>query len=396
MSATFSRGCRIERLCRSPSSPLAALARARWRWRVAALVARRAWPLYRAPARRASARARPSRSLLLGARRSLADARGSPPAEGRRRGRARSQRQPDDRRSHRADGRRRAPRSKSASPRSAMSRRVSSRAGKADADNHGTRLFSALQSALAPTCRPNGSAAAIMVTDGIVHDIPADAAALGFKAPLHALITGHEGERDRRIELVEAPRFGIVGKDQTISRARPRHRRRGRAGGDRRCVATATKIATLTARDRRDGQRAGAIDHAGPNVVELEVAPMPDELTDAQQQGRRHDRRRARQAAGAAGVGRAASGRAHVAQSAEVGRQRRSRPFHHSAPAGKVIGRHADQRTVADRLSGRRSVRPQDQGFRPDHLRPLFEPERSCRRSISTISSPMCARAARC
>ena len=59
--------------------------------------------------------------------------------------------------------------------------------------------------------------AAILVTDGIVHDIPADVAALGFKAPLHALITGHEGERDRRIELVEAPRFGIVGKDQTIS-----------------------------------------------------------------------------------------------------------------------------------------------------------------------------------
>ena len=30
------------------------------------------------------------------------------------------------------------------------------------------------------------------------------------------LVTGHEGERDRRIELVEAPRFGIVGKNQTI------------------------------------------------------------------------------------------------------------------------------------------------------------------------------------
>ena len=34
--------------------------------------------------------------------------------------------------------------------------------------------------------------------------------------------------------------------------------------------------------------------------------------------------------------------------------------------------RHADQRTVADRLPGRRSVRPQDQGFRSHHLRPLF------------------------
>ena len=53
-----------------------------------------------------------------------------------------------------------------------------------------------------------------MVTDGIVHDIPASLDALGFEAPLHVLVTGHEGERNRRIELVEAPRFGIVGKDQ--------------------------------------------------------------------------------------------------------------------------------------------------------------------------------------
>ncbi len=58
--------------------------------------------------------------------------------------------------------------------------------------------------------------AAIIVTDGLVHDIPAKAEALGFKAPLHVLVTGHEGERDRRIELVEAPRFGVVGKDQIL------------------------------------------------------------------------------------------------------------------------------------------------------------------------------------
>ena len=37
-----------------------------------------------------------------------------------------------------------------------------------------------------------------MVTDGLVDDIPATAAGLGFQAPLHVLVTGHEGERDRR------------------------------------------------------------------------------------------------------------------------------------------------------------------------------------------------------
>ena len=56
-----------------------------------------------------------------------------------------------------------------------------------------------------------------MITDGVVHDIPKSPAALGFNAPLHVLVTGHEGERQRRIELIEAPRYGIVGKDQIIA-----------------------------------------------------------------------------------------------------------------------------------------------------------------------------------
>jgi hypothetical protein len=150
--------------------------------------------------------------------------------------------------------------------------------GKSDADNRGTRLFQALQSALSdvPVDRVG---AAILITDGIVHDIPADVAALGFKAPLHALITGHEGERDRRIELVEAPRFGIVGKDQTISA---------------RVLDTGSSGEPVAIEVRRDGERVATlsaavgetvdakvrIEHAGPNVIELEVAPAPNELTE--------------------------------------------------------------------------------------------------------------------
>ena len=63
---------------------------------------------------------------------------------------------------------------------------------------------------------PNRLAGVLMVTDGVVHDLPASAAELGFRAPLHALITGRPNERDRRVALREAPRFGIVGRDQTI------------------------------------------------------------------------------------------------------------------------------------------------------------------------------------
>ena len=60
-------------------------------------------------------------------------------------------------------------------------------------------------------------AGVIMITDGRVHDVPADANALGFAAPVHALITGEKNERDRRVALIAAPRFGIVGQRQTMT-----------------------------------------------------------------------------------------------------------------------------------------------------------------------------------
>jgi len=142
----------------------------------------------------------------------------------------------------------------------------------------GTLLFSALAQALKDT-PPERIGGAILVTDGLVHDIPEKAEALGFKAPLHALITGREGERDRRLELVETPRYGVVGKDQIIR----------------------VKIVDSPAQDgfaqivaKRDGQivsRRNAaigdtieipvpIEHGGPNVVELETPLVEGELTE--------------------------------------------------------------------------------------------------------------------
>ncbi len=142
----------------------------------------------------------------------------------------------------------------------------------------GTRLFAALSNGLADV-PPDRIAGVVMVTDGVVHDMPASAEALGFRAPLHALVTGRPNERDRQIKLLEAPRFGIVGKEQTI-RAQVMER-----GG------TGSALVTV----RRDGQvfqrqtvRTGAafsiqvrIEHGGPNVVELEAEALPDELTQA-------------------------------------------------------------------------------------------------------------------
>lgn len=91
-------------------------------------------------------------------------------------------------------------------------------AGAADENNDGneTRLFSNLKNALRdiPPSRIGG---AIMLTDGQVHDIPADLQALGFYAPVHNLITGQPDEFDRRIMFNKAPRFAISGKPLQMS-----------------------------------------------------------------------------------------------------------------------------------------------------------------------------------
>jgi len=79
-----------------------------------------------------------------------------------------------------------------------------------------------------PTCA-RAHRRRILITDGRVHDVPGEAAALGFAAPLHALITGHKGERDRRVVLVTTPRFGIVGRRRpSPSASRTRARRPAR------------------------------------------------------------------------------------------------------------------------------------------------------------------------
>jgi hypothetical protein len=144
-------------------------------------------------------------------------------------------------------------------------------AREADGETDGTRLFTALNSTLAdvPSDRFAG---VIMITDGRVHDVPADAASLGFSAPVHALITGHQDERDRRVALITAPRFGIVGQPQTItyrveSTAQVTVRRDGDLVETRNVPVGTAQSVTVP------------IPHGGQNIVEIEAAPLPGELT---------------------------------------------------------------------------------------------------------------------
>jgi len=150
-------------------------------------------------------------------------------------------------------------------------------------DAEGTKLFAGLAQALADT-PPERVGGAILVTDGLVHDIPAKAEALGFKAPLHALVTGRAGERDRRLDLVETPHFGVVGKDVVMRvRVVDSPAQKGEAE-----VVAKRDGAVIARRRARLGDIVDipvAIEHGGPNVVELETPPVEGELTEVDNRG---------------------------------------------------------------------------------------------------------------
>ena len=150
-------------------------------------------------------------------------------------------------------------------------------AGQSDGETDGTRLFSALGAALADV-PPDRVAGAIFLTDGRVHDVPAEASALGFNAPVHALITGQKEERDRRIALVTAPRFGIVNQTQTIAF---RVEDQGVPPGTARVIVRrdGEAIENRSVRTNDLVRVQVAIPHSGPNIVEIEASPLDGELT---------------------------------------------------------------------------------------------------------------------
>jgi hypothetical protein len=146
-----------------------------------------------------------------------------------------------------------------------------------DSEGDGTHLFSALGATLSDV-PPDRVAGAIFITDGRIHDVP-DVSLLGFAAPVHGIITGHEGERDRRVVLTTTPRFGIVGQKQTIGF---RVDDEGAPKGDRVAITIRRDGEVVSRPVVIAGEPSHAtieITHAGANIIEIEAAPLEGELT---------------------------------------------------------------------------------------------------------------------
>ncbi|SON56559.1 putative membrane protein [Hartmannibacter diazotrophicus] len=142
----------------------------------------------------------------------------------------------------------------------------------------GTELFADIAKGLSDV-PPDRIAGVIAVTDGEVHDIPKSAADLPFHAPFHGLITGHADEVDRRISLVVAPKFGLVGSTQEV---------RLRVDDDGTSDSNPVEVTI-----RRDGEEIDRLEaipgadmpvaldipHGGDNIFEFETRPLDGELS---------------------------------------------------------------------------------------------------------------------
>jgi uncharacterized membrane protein len=129
-------------------------------------------------------------------------------------------------------------------------------------------------------------AGTFLITDGEVHDVPRPVAGGGptgadAEGPIHVLLTGRRDERDRRLEIVDAPGYGIVGNsvtvtvrvvDTNIPAHGPAEISVSQDGGPPR---------TLSADIGATVPIEIPLSHGGPTTIELAAMPVAGELTEA-------------------------------------------------------------------------------------------------------------------
>ena len=150
-------------------------------------------------------------------------------------------------------------------------------AGRSDTASNGeTRLFSSLFTALSDV-PPDRFAGTILLTDGQVHDVPEDLAESGYDGPVHSILTGQRNERDRRIVVERAPRYGIVGESRNV---KFRVEDDGYTGPvDVTISVDGKELRQVTVPVGRSVEYPLEIKHGGQTVTDLSVEVVENELT---------------------------------------------------------------------------------------------------------------------
>ena len=147
----------------------------------------------------------------------------------------------------------------------------------ATGENNGTQAFAALNAALADV-PPGRVAGAVLITDGQVHDAPPPQT-MSLKAPLQVLVAGGRKERDRKLTVLNAARFAIVGQWTTM-----RLRVDDLGGSGETSAQLDIRIDGKPFGSRgvpvgKDTDIKVPVAHEGENLIELSAAPGPAELT---------------------------------------------------------------------------------------------------------------------
>ncbi len=145
-----------------------------------------------------------------------------------------------------------------------------------------TNLMTAAEQVLADVPRSR-VAGTVLITDGQVHDLPDTPADLVPLGPVHALLTGAPGERDRRLVIEQAPAFGVVGEAVTIQlRIEDLPTDSGTGRPVRLTVARdGLVLAEPLVITGRPVAVPVPIDRGGPTVVEIAAEPWEGELSAA-------------------------------------------------------------------------------------------------------------------
>ncbi len=146
-------------------------------------------------------------------------------------------------------------------------------------DNAGTLLMGELTRMLAEVPRAR-VAGAILLTDGQLHDA---GLVLDMPAPIHALLTGREGDWDRRLVIETAPAFAIIGEEFQLQL---RLEDQGAIPAD--LAGRSEILIAIDGEEPRSftvpvGETLNlplTLEHAGQNVIQFIVPEAEGELTD--------------------------------------------------------------------------------------------------------------------
>ena len=139
-----------------------------------------------------------------------------------------------------------------------------------------TPVFSRVANALQDV-PPDRLAGTLIVSDGQIHDVPET---VEQTAPVHTLLTGTEGDRDRRLAIRKAPRFGIVGETQEVVFEVVDRNIPGQGSVPVRVLIDGEEVARGQATPGVEATLTFEVPHGGRVVIELAADIAEGEITD--------------------------------------------------------------------------------------------------------------------